>query len=194
MEAQDAHDREALLPKEVLHAEVPPHGALPASKPTGMDASPSSNAPAGKKPNVVNFRADNQSARRKEDDSAKSTGTMNLSKMLKNPRIRLYMATAVGSLPFLLSFGLYVSSFSFYGQFIIGFLCGLCVEGVYLLNSLHRTYARKHLVCDLLSHFSWRCSWLRFFCSRRIYSFSSISSYNLEIFPSLISTGRGFRV
>lgn len=150
MEAQDAHDREALLPKEVLHAEVPPHGALPASKPTGIDASPSSNAPTGKKPNVANFRADNQTARRKEDDSAKTTDTMNLSKMLKNPRIRLYMATAVGSIPFLLSFVLYVSSFSFYGQFIIGFLCGLCVEGVYLLFSLHRTYARKHLVCDLL--------------------------------------------
>jgi len=162
MEAQDAHDREALLPKEVLHAEVPPHGALPASKPTGIGASPSSNAPAGKKPNVANFRADNQSARRKEDDSAKSTGTMNLSKMLKNPRIRLYMATAIGSLPFLLSFFLYVSSFSFYGQFIIGFLCGLCVEGVYLLFSLHRTYARKHLAV-------------------RIAQLSTLSSDNLKI-------------
>ena len=189
------HDKEALLPKEVLHAEVPPHGALPASKPTGIGASPSSNAPPGKKPNAANFRADNQSARRKEDDSAKSTGSMNLSKMLKDPRIRLYMATAIGSLPFLLSFALYVSSFSFYGQFIIGFLCGLCVEGVYLLFSLHRTYARKHLVCHLLSlHFFLMLFMTPFFCSRPIYSFSSISSYILEIFPSRSSIGRGFRI
>lgn len=88
-----------------------------------------------------------RSTRRKGDDS-RPTKVIGVIKMLKNVRIRLYVATTIAALPFLVSFALYVSLFSFFGQFVIGFLCGLCVEFAYLLLNLHRNHVRRRLVCD----------------------------------------------
>lgn len=101
---------------------------------------------------AATFGADRKyrSARRK-GDSSKPTKVNGVIKLLKNVRIRLYMATTIAALPFMVSFALYVSLFSFYGQFVIGFLCGLCVEFAYLLLNLHRTHMRRHLVCNFYS-------------------------------------------
>jgi hypothetical protein len=82
---------------------------------------------------------------------SKPTKVNGVIKMLRNVRIRLYMATTIAALPFMVSFALYVSLFSFFGQFVIGFLCGLCVEFAYLLLNLHRTHMRRHLVCKFYS-------------------------------------------
>jgi hypothetical protein len=63
--------------------------------------------------------------------------------LLRNPRNRLYLATLVAATPFMISFSFYVSQFSFLGQFVIGLLCGLCIQGVYLLYTMHRKHQRK---------------------------------------------------
>lgn len=160
-------DTAPLLPPKILRQEVKPNAPPSAAGPApSMDPAPGegqsteSTAPP-KKRNLANYGASNEDAARKEDDSRKS-GTRG---MLQNPKMRLYLATGIGSLPFLLSFMLYVSSFSFYGQLIIGILCGLLAEGVYFLFSLHRKHVRKSLVRDSLSfsptairHISWTLS------------------------------------
>lgn len=98
----------------------------------------------------MNYGVTNEMARRKEDDGATGQGrSMGVVGLLRNPRNRLYLATLVAATPFLVSFAFYVSQFSFYGQFIIGVLCGLCVQGVYMLYTLHRNYQRKRKVLEM---------------------------------------------
>ncbi|XP_024367897.1 synaptotagmin-5 isoform X2 [Physcomitrium patens] len=97
-----------------------------------------------KNPNTENERLADESARREDDDSKTSnSGSMGVVGMLKNPRNRMYLATLVAATPFMISFTFYVSQFSFFGQFVIGICCGLCLQGVYMLYSLHRKHQRK---------------------------------------------------
>jgi len=104
------------------------------------------------KPNMANYGATNQAARRREDDADMNASQgLGVMALLRNPRNRLYLATAVAATPFLISFSFYVMQFSFLGQFLIGILCGLCMQGVYLLYCLHRTHQRKSRVCPLVS-------------------------------------------
>lgn len=97
---------------------------------------------------MLNYGVTNESARRQEDDTTGQGQMMGVTGLLRNPRNRLYLATLVAAMPFLISFAFYVSQFSFTGQFVIGILCGLCIQGVYMLYSLHRKYQRKHRVRD----------------------------------------------
>ncbi|KAG0617318.1 hypothetical protein M758_5G181100 [Ceratodon purpureus] len=101
-------------------------------------------APVEKRANMLNYGATNETARRKEDDAETGQGQMmGVTGLLRNPRNRLYLATLVAATPFLITFSFYVSQFSFLGQFVIGALCGLCIQGVYMLYSLHRKHQRK---------------------------------------------------
>jgi hypothetical protein len=96
------------------------------------------------KGNMANYGVTNQTASRREDDTNRNSSQMlGVTGLLRNPRNRLYLATLVASAPFLISFSFYVSQFSFKGQFLIGSLCGLCIQGVYFLYCLHRTHQRK---------------------------------------------------
>lgn len=142
--AQEAADREALLPASVLADEDRKPRAPPGpAKPSYRSAPP----PPAEKGNMVNYGVTNQAARRKEDDAVNPSGqALGVTGLLRNPRNRLYLATLVAAMPFLISFIFYVSQFSVFSQFIIGILCGLCVQGMYLLYCLHRTYQRKRKV------------------------------------------------
>jgi hypothetical protein len=143
--AQEAADREALLPASVRaeEDEKPRAPRGPAAGPSYRSAPP----PPAEKGNFANYGVSNEAARRREDDTANPSGqTLGVVGLLRNPRNRLYLATAVAATPFLLSFTFYTSQFSFFGQFIIGILCGLCVQGVYLLYALHRKHQRKSKV------------------------------------------------
>ena len=150
--AQEKADKEALLSPSVL-AEEEQKPRAPAGPPRpGYRSAPP--PPSEPKPNVANYGVSNQAARRKEDDSATSGQALGITGLLRNPRNRLYLATLIAITPFLVSFSLYVSQFSFLGQFIIGILCGLCVQGMYYLYCLHRKQQRKHLVC-IISSLKW---------------------------------------
>jgi hypothetical protein len=85
--------------------------------------------------------------RKEEEEEAKAVSAksqmLGITGLLRNPRNRLYLATVVAATPFAVSFSFYVSQFSFFGQFVIGSLCGLAMQGVFLLYSLHRTHQRK---------------------------------------------------
>jgi hypothetical protein len=63
--------------------------------------------------------------------------------MLQNPRLRLYIATALGGIPFLISGLLFVSSLSMVLQFIVGAIFGLLLMFSYQLIVLYRTHFRK---------------------------------------------------
>ncbi|KAG0569737.1 hypothetical protein M758_6G108800 [Ceratodon purpureus] len=84
------------------------------------------------------------SARRSDDDGEKNSSQMlGVIELLKNPRNRLYLVSLVTITLFLIPFNFYVSQFSICGQFVIGILCGLFIQGVYFLYCLHRTHQRR---------------------------------------------------
>lgn len=126
----------AVAPAKASSTAVPRSAARRAAPPS-----------AEQRANVLNYRATNQSARRKEDDTSAGQGAfLGVTGLLRNPRNRLYLATLVAATPFVMSFSFYVSQFSFSGQFIIGVLCGLCIQAVYMLYTMHRKHQRKSKV------------------------------------------------
>lgn len=143
--AQEAADREALLPPSVLADEDrKPRASAGPARPSYRSAAP----PVEQKGNIANYGVTNEAAKRKEDDTVNTSGQgLGVIGMLRNPRNRLYLATLVAATPFVVSFCFYLTQFSVFGQFVIGILCGLCVQGVYLLYALHRKHQRKGKVC-----------------------------------------------
>lgn len=91
--------------------------------------------------------ANHQMANEKEgNDSSSNSKTSEMLgpiEMLQNPRLRLYIATALGGIPFLVSGLLFVSSLSMVLQFIVGAIFGLLLMFSYQLIVLYRTHVRK---------------------------------------------------
>jgi hypothetical protein len=86
--------------------------------------------------------------RRREDDDVEkhSAHVLGVIELLRNPRNRLYLVTLVAATLFLIPFNFYVSQFSIGGQFVIGVMCGLFIQGVYLFYCVHRTHQRRRKV------------------------------------------------
>lgn len=113
---------------------VPPPAAAPEKK--QQMTSPATTATA-------NHQMANKKAANDSSSNSKTSEMLGPIEMLQNPRLRLYIATALGAIPFLISGLLFVSSLSMVLQFIVGAIFGLLLMFSYQLIVLYRTHLRK---------------------------------------------------
>jgi hypothetical protein len=113
---------------------VPPPAAAPEKK--QQMTSPATTATANHQ--MANKKVGNDSS-----SNSKTSEMLGPIEMLQNPRLRLYIATALGGIPFLISGLLFVSSLSMVLQFIVGAIFGLLLMFSYQLIVLYRTHFRK---------------------------------------------------
>jgi hypothetical protein len=113
---------------------VPPPAAAPEKK--QQMTSPATTATANHQ--MANKKVGNDSS-----SNSKTSEMLGPIEMLQNPRLRLYIATALGGIPFLISGLLFVSSLSMVLQFIVGAIFGLLLMFSYQLIVLYRTHLRK---------------------------------------------------
>ncbi|CAM6044581.1 unnamed protein product [Sphagnum compactum] len=113
---------------------VPPPAAAPEKK--QQMRSPATTATA-------NHQMANKEVGNDSSSNSKTSEMLGPIEMLQNPRLRLYIATALGGIPFLISGLLFVSSLSMVLQFIVGAIFGLLLMFSYQLIVLYRTHLRK---------------------------------------------------
>jgi hypothetical protein len=115
--------------------------------PPGPPVPPPASAPEKKQQMTSPATANHQMANKKVgNDSSSNSQTSEMlgpMEMLQNPRLRLYIASALGAIPFLISGLLFVSSLSMVLQFIVGAIFGLLLMFSYQLIVLYRTHLRK---------------------------------------------------
>lgn len=118
--------------------------------PPGPPVSPPAAAPEKKQQMTspaTTATANHQMANKKVgNDSSSNSKTSEMLgpiEMLQNPRLRLYIATALGVIPFIISGLFFVSSLSMVLQFIVGAIFGLLLMFSYQLIVLYRTHLRK---------------------------------------------------